>query len=67
MDSRILCMEEEQTETYLKIAGKTIVTNFIDQKGDTKSVRYRVLNVNQCRNVMLLMMKFHLLDLKQGT
>ena len=40
---------EEQTEAYLKIAGKTIVTNFIDQKGDTKSVRYRVPNVNQCK------------------
>jgi uncharacterized repeat protein (TIGR03806 family) len=40
---------EEQTEAYLKIAGKTINTNFIDQNGETKSVRYRVPNVNQCK------------------
>ena len=40
---------EEQTEAYLKIAGKTIATNFIDQNGETKNVRYRVPNVNQCK------------------
>ena len=40
---------EEQTEAYLKIAGKTIATNFIDQNGEIKNVRYRVPNVNQCK------------------
>jgi uncharacterized repeat protein (TIGR03806 family) len=40
---------EKQTEAYLKIAGKTIATNFIDQNGETKNVRYRVPNVNQCK------------------
>ena len=40
---------EEQTEAYLKIAGKTIATNFIDQNGKIKNVRYRVPNVNQCK------------------
>ena len=40
---------EDQSEAYLKIAGKTIATNFIDQNGETKNVRYRVPNVNQCK------------------
>ena len=40
---------EDQTEAYKKIAGKTISTSWTDFMGDEKEVRYRVPNVNQCK------------------
>ena len=40
---------EEQNEAYKKIAGKTINASWTDFMGEEKSVRYRVPNVNQCK------------------
>tara|TARA_B100000965_G_scaffold46251_2_gene33957 strand:- start:330 stop:1298 length:969 start_codon:yes stop_codon:yes gene_type:complete len=40
---------EEQDEAYKKIAGKTINVSWIDFMGEEKAVRYRVPNVNQCK------------------
>ena len=40
---------EEQNEAYKKIAGKTINASWIDFMGDQRQVRYRVPNVNQCK------------------
>ena len=40
---------EEQNEAFIKKAGKTIKTTWIDEVGDEKKVRYRVPNVNQCK------------------
>ena len=40
---------EEQNEAYKKIAGKTINTEWTDFMGEEKTVRYRVPNVNQCK------------------
>ena len=40
---------EEQNEAYKKIAGKTINVSWTDFMGEEKSVRYRVPNVNQCK------------------
>tara|TARA_Y100000590_G_scaffold431448_1_gene546244 strand:- start:2357 stop:3403 length:1047 start_codon:yes stop_codon:yes gene_type:complete len=39
----------EQTEAYLKIAGKTINTSWINHDGQNREVRYRVPNKNQCK------------------
>ena len=36
-------------EAYKKIAGKTINASWIDFMGDQRQVRYRVPNVNQCK------------------
>jgi uncharacterized repeat protein (TIGR03806 family) len=40
---------EEQNDAYLSIAGKTISTQFINKNGDMQDVRYRVPNINQCK------------------
>ena len=40
---------EEQTEAYKKVAGKTINAAWTDFMGEEKEVRYRVPNVNQCK------------------
>ena len=40
---------EEQNEAYKKIAGKTINVDWTDFMGEEKTVRYRVPNVNQCK------------------
>ena len=40
---------EDQTEAYLKVAGKTVNTRFTDSAGKIRSVRYRVPNKNQCK------------------
>ena len=40
---------EEQNDAYLSIAGKTISTQFINENGDMQDVRYRVPNINQCK------------------
>ena len=40
---------EEQDEAYKKIAGKTINASWTDFMGEEKAVRYRVPNVNQCK------------------
>ena len=36
-------------EAFLSIAGKTIPTKFINNNGELKDVRYRVPNINQCK------------------
>ena len=38
---------EEQTEAFIKIAGKTINTSWVNHEGVSRDVRYRVPNVNQ--------------------
>ena len=40
---------EDQDEAIIKKAGKTIITDWIDFKGESRSVRYRVPNKNQCK------------------
>ena len=40
---------KEQSEAFLNIAGKTINTSFVAESGDIKKVRYRVPNINQCK------------------
>jgi uncharacterized repeat protein (TIGR03806 family) len=40
---------EEQSDAFLNIAGKTINTSFITDKGGVREVRYRVPNINQCK------------------
>ncbi|SVA58513.1 uncharacterized protein METZ01_LOCUS111367, partial [marine metagenome] len=40
---------EEQTEAYLKVGGKTVNTHFTDSTGKNRTVRYRVPNKNQCK------------------
>ena len=40
---------EDQDEAIIKKAGKTILTDWIDFKGERRSVRYRVPNKNQCK------------------
>ena len=40
---------EEQNEAYKKVAGKTINVAWTDFTGDQREVRYRVPNVNQCK------------------
>ena len=40
---------EDQDEAIIKKAGKTILTDWIDFKGNSRSVRYRVPNKNQCK------------------
>ena len=40
---------EDQDEAIIKKAGKTILTDWIDFKGKSRSVRYRVPNKNQCK------------------
>ena len=40
---------DEQNEAFKKVAGKTINVSWIDFMGETKEVRYRVPNVNQCK------------------
>ena len=40
---------EEQNEAFIKKAGKTIKTSWIDEFGEEKQVRYRVPNKNQCK------------------
>ena len=40
---------EEQNEAYKKIAGKTINVSWTDFMGNDRDVRYRVPNVNQCK------------------
>ena len=40
---------EEQTEAYLKVGGKTVNTRFTDSTGQNRTVRYRVPNKNQCK------------------
>ena len=39
----------EQTDALLSIAGKTISTQFINSDGYLQNVRYRVPNINQCK------------------
>ena len=40
---------ETQDEAFIKKAGKTILNEWIDFEGETRSVRYRVPNKNQCK------------------
>ena len=40
---------KEQNEAFKKIAGKTINVSWTDFMGDERDVRYRVPNVNQCK------------------
>ena len=40
---------KEQNEAFKKIAGKTINVSWTDFMGEEKDVRYRVPNVNQCK------------------
>ena len=40
---------QEQSDAFLTIAGKTIPTQFVNQDGDMQEVRYRVPNINQCK------------------
>ena len=40
---------DTQDEAFIKKAGKTILNEWIDFNGDTRSVRYRVPNKNQCK------------------
>ena len=40
---------EEQNEAFKKIAGKTINVSWTDFMGEVRDVRYRVPNVNQCK------------------
>ena len=40
---------EEQTEAFIKIAGKTINTSWVNHEGIKREVRYRVPNKNQCK------------------
>ena len=39
----------EQTEAFIKIAGKTINTSWVNHEGVSRDVRYRVPNMNQCK------------------
>ena len=41
--------DSNQDEAYLTVAGKTISTKFINNNGDYVDVRYRVPNINQCK------------------
>ena len=40
---------EKQDDAYLSIAGKTINTAFVMEDGTERNVRYRVPNINQCK------------------
>ncbi len=40
---------EEQNEAYKKVAGKTINVAWTDFTGEEQQVRYRVPNINQCK------------------
>ena len=40
---------EEQTEAFIKVAGKTINTSWVNHEGVKREVRYRVPNKNQCK------------------
>lgn len=40
---------EAQNEAFIKVAGKTINTSWIDFTGAKRQVRYRVPNMNQCK------------------
>ena len=40
---------QEQNEAFIKKAGKTIKTSWIDEFGEDRQVRYRVPNKNQCK------------------
>jgi uncharacterized repeat protein (TIGR03806 family) len=40
---------ESQNEAFLSIAGKTIPTKFVNNSGELQDVRYRVPNINQCK------------------
>ena len=40
---------DDQNEAFLSVAGKTISTKFINESGDLVDVRYRVPNINQCK------------------
>ena len=40
---------KDQDEAFLSIAGKTIPTKFINNNGELRDVRYRVPNINQCK------------------
>ena len=49
MISNSLEQVQDQNEAFLSIAGKTIPTKFINNNGELKDVRYRVPNINQCK------------------
>ena len=40
---------DDQNEAFLSIAGKTISTKFVNEYGNMIDVRYRVPNINQCK------------------
>jgi uncharacterized repeat protein (TIGR03806 family) len=40
---------EDQSEAYLSLVGRTIQTSFSDEGGNIRSVRYRAPNKNQCK------------------
>ena len=40
---------KEQNDAFLSIAGKTISTQFVNNDGAIQDVRYRVPNINQCK------------------
>ena len=48
-ETLVYVWNNEQTEAYLKLAGKTIYTQFKDLEGNIRNVRYRVPNKNQCK------------------
>ena len=48
-ETLVYVWNNEQTEAYLKLAGKTIYTQFKDLDGNIRNVRYRVPNKNQCK------------------
>ena len=39
----------DQSDAFKKVAGKTIPVDWIDSEGELRAVRYRVPNVNQCK------------------
>ena len=40
---------EDQSEAYISLVGGTIQTNFSDEDGNIRTVRYRAPNKNQCK------------------
>lgn len=40
---------KEQTDAHKSIAGKTISTQFVNDYGNIQNIRYRVPNINQCK------------------
>ncbi|MBT5217635.1 MAG: hypothetical protein HOM10_08485 [Gammaproteobacteria bacterium] len=45
--------DKEQEEAYLNIAGKTVLTQYLDPSNNLTNLRYRVPNKNQCKECHL--------------